>query len=701
MLKIWHTVFYKRNNSSGRRYFDLERGVSMEVISQSSEKAPDTAESSRADEELKKRDEQIVKEKKENHELPSALKKDVETILMNFFRYEGKPKEFAAALRENSLCNVPDVLQRFPSVKNTIEERLKESGSSLDKLIALLKESEDGFDRQGFDKLIKETDDLLNNHEKIKSLDNLFSPETLALLEQGVKFSPFKALRCINTILDCKTEDEFQKQVQKKYLSIAASLLLAGDTLGYSIKEVRKDQYFEKKTEVEDLLKNINGIEERKRYKIQQDIDDRERDVVYPLVVKFIFSRDAELRQKTLNSLSAYCVNGEDKDRNWLRLCCNSLCVYKNESNNNFSNTIQNIERLNYLQHDLRYVLKIWKAEGDLDLEDFLDRFKQLIDKQGFEGKIQSENFDFDKCAPVWNHNFYGDEDSEKAKIKMKNYAADNIEVMLRLENKNPGICKKLAKVYGIRNYARYKDSMLEEQYVTQNEQGRYGIVLNPYDDHNGAFSHMASILERLSEQLKERGVKLRIVEAHGKAGIAKRLLKLDQLYGRNNKIECAVIGAHGAIDHMVFGKTPVTPGDFGLPNNNVPKFGLKEKIKRFLLSDQNEKTVDHNRGADGVFEQQDLNGPGVERIKSFFVDFPSIVLASCSTGKEGGVGQDISGRFKAEVLAPTQDASLNNIYVEQEEKGKLHLRIAFTDKNLKPIETIRYEKGKKKPLKK
>jgi hypothetical protein len=462
--------------------------------------------------------------------------------------------------------------------------------------------------------------------------------------------------------------------------------------------EISMAQSFVRKVETEEVYKSDESTREIRYQKCSDQIGEDVQTVLLSLVSHFI-QIDPDLRQKTFDLVGDYCKNS--KDQNWSRLLLNQMCIYKIKDETKFTDLAQNVERVNLGFHEIKSLVDIWKKSGNADLDEFLNRFKQIIEKQGSAKNLKSENFDFKRCASVWEQNFYSIPDQKERETKMKAYAADNIKTMLGLENYAPGMCKKLTQLYGIRNYARYSPTMLEKQYDSRDKGGRYGIVLNPYDDHNGAFSNKKQVLEHLADQLKMQEVKLRIVEAGGKSGIAKRLLKLDEKYGEYNKIECAVIGAHGAIDHMVFGKVGVLPQDFGLGNQPVESLSLKDKIKRFLFEEGNIEPIALNkRGTNQIFKRTDLEGSGVGKIKRFFVDFPSVLLASCSTGKKGGVGQELSREFNAEVSAPLEDSVLKDIIVETDSNGRISLRGESTNAKLQPIQTIRYGKGEKQSLK-
>ncbi len=712
MLKMWHNVFYKRNNSSRRKYFDLERGgVTPDMMGPLPKviiETPPELELKNVPEHGKHQKKEMAKKKESGAELSVELKKDVENILQVFLIYEKSPNEFAVSLKKNKLCNLLDVLQKYPSVANFVEVRLEESGKNLEDLVELIKQSEQGFDRQKFNEVCNEIYNLgIGSANDRNSLAGLYSEETVRLFEQGLQFSPHRSLVCIDIVLKLKPRNEREREAQQKYYALAAEKILTGGSLEVIRGEITAAQSFLRKAEIEDIYKSSRSVAEIRNEKVKSRLHEDVDNAILPLVQKFITKNVNGERQKTFDLMGQYCV--KSKDSEWSRILLNQMCIYNLNDETRFIELVQSMDKFSVGFYEIKALVESWDLFGDAEAVDFLARLKSVLDKQKTHTKLEAKNFDFEKCLPKWEQNFYSDPDPEKPdpekrkEERIKRYVALNVKTMLDLENETPGICKHLARTSGIRNYGRYTPAMLTEQYKNEKEQKRYGIVLYPYDDHNGAFSVGPEILDDLSGALKAKKVLLRVVEAGGKSGIAKRLLTLDQKYGEHNKIECAVIGAHGAVHSMVFGKTDVLPEDLSLGSPSFKDMGLKEKIKRFFFEEKNiEPTKLSERGKNQVFRQLDLEGEGARKIKKFFVDFPSVLLASCSTGKENGVGQDLSRTFGAEISAPLEDSVLRKIIVDQDENGRIHLHGKSTNPDTgKPIETIKYIKGKKKPLSK
>ena len=70
--------------------------------------------------------------------------------------------------------------------------------------------------------------------------------------------------------------------------------------------------------------------------------------------------------------------------------------------------------------------------------------------------------------------------------------------------------------------------------------------------------------------------------------------------------------------------------------------------------------------------------GGRAQRAGQFFVDNPTIILSSCSTGAEGGIGQELSKRFGAKVIAPKEPTSMAEIHASKN-RGQNEFRFNAT----------------------
>ena len=145
------------------------------------------------------------------------------------------------------------------------------------------------------------------------------------------------------------------------------------------------------------------------------------------------------------------------------------------------------------------------------------------------------------------------------------------------------------------------------------------------------------SAFNELYKQL-EPGYTLRVLEADSKFDIGRKLVNLRRRYPQH-KISFAVIGGHGTKDSIKFG-------------------GNDEKHSLYV---------------------EDFIGKG--RIREFFEENPSIVLISCSTGVEGGIGQELSQVMGANVLAPKTPTNIHTLRSEVKD-SRISLKAEFQDRD-------------------
>ncbi|OGH95235.1 MAG: hypothetical protein A2538_01370 [Candidatus Magasanikbacteria bacterium RIFOXYD2_FULL_41_14] len=238
--------------------------------------------------------------------------------------------------------------------------------------------------------------------------------------------------------------------------------------------------------------------------------------------------------------------------------------------------------------------------------------------------------------------------DWKRGNLKDKRRAVgENFEMYIELELEHPGITASLTKDCGIVNFGRYPKDILISQFRQLQEKEKfdrpYGVVVFPKDDHNGAFSTDAWRFGKLKQQIqsnkdsngKDIPYELRFFEADSKVDLVRYLIKLGKWFP-SHKISFAIIGGHGEKDGIHFGK-----GD--------------------LLVD-------------------DLSGKSSGRLGDFFESNPSIVLASCSTGQSGGIGEKISRVLGAHVSAPNKPTGVENYIISTDENGQIHLDAKFSD---------------------
>ena len=53
-------------------------------------------------------------------------------------------------------------------------------------------------------------------------------------------------------------------------------------------------------------------------------------------------------------------------------------------------------------------------------------------------------------------------------------------------------------------------------------------------------------------------------------------------------------------------------------------------------------------------------------------------MLLSCSTGEEGGIGQEISNKYDTDVVAPKKPFTHEDLHVSFEDDGKIKLDVTY-----------------------
>ena len=193
---------------------------------------------------------------------------------------------------------------------------------------------------------------------------------------------------------------------------------------------------------------------------------------------------------------------------------------------------------------------------------------------------------------------------------------------------------------------------MLAQKRDFEDRKKPYGIIINPVNDWNGAFSTRYSTWLDLHQQLERAGYALRVAECGSKIEIARRLIGFDRRYSEKHKISFAFIGGHGT--------------------ESTIKFGGGKSIN--------------------ILHIEDLAGRGVKRSSKFFEDYPTIVLISCSTGADKGIGEKLSETLGARVVAPDRPTNINRIKVMVSRKG-LYFDVEYREEESKKV----FSEGKKR----
>lgn len=225
-----------------------------------------------------------------------------------------------------------------------------------------------------------------------------------------------------------------------------------------------------------------------------------------------------------------------------------------------------------------------------------------------------------------------------------------NLGRLREIEKIESGASQFLYKEFGICDFGRYPLEVLVDMVRNYNNKEKpYGLVIFPRDDHNGAFYGGLDSFKNLYGQLNGEFL-LRIVECENKTDIARSLLKLDKLYSSDDdsgqKISLLILGGHG--------------------EKNSIEFGGKDKKHKLHIDD--------------------LAGSGVRKTNKFFIENPTFILNSCSTGVQKGIGQELSEIFKAKVIAPKIPVPLPKLKAIKNENGNFEFDAEFIGQDSKML---------------
>lgn len=211
-----------------------------------------------------------------------------------------------------------------------------------------------------------------------------------------------------------------------------------------------------------------------------------------------------------------------------------------------------------------------------------------------------------------------------------------NIASIVSLEQERPGISSILNSEFGINNFGRYpKDMLIAQNDSREKTDLPYGTVIYPYSDNNGDFYNDIKVFEKLFKQIKGK-YEIRIFEVRSPLEMVSALNASRKKFG---KISFAIIGGHGEADAIAFG----------------------ESTRETLL-------------------QKQVATNGASALSLAFVEKPSIVLVSCSTGQLGGIGKEIS-KLGARVVGPEGISNIVDISAKLN-AGRVELNARYYDPN-------------------
>lgn len=294
--------------------------------------------------------------------------------------------------------------------------------------------------------------------------------------------------------------------------------------------------------------------------------------------------------------------------------------------------------------------------------------------------KIRGFGLNANEILKVWSYNFFKDDPGVNRMYP--EFIANNFEIMQRLEKERQGICIVLYREFGIHNFSRYPFRALVDQYDNKDRNLPYGVVIYPHTDKNGGFSNDVSSLDEVYKDLLGAKTAMRIYEAGSKVGVARRLVSVNKKYGEKNKISFAILGGHGEPDSMELGHSIEKDQDeYELVSHTLSKYDLG---------------ANSPKGLRGRFAKKDPKGATISELKTWFIDKPSIVLVSCSTGADAGIGNEIY-EMGADVIAPRFPAHLDRLAAGKRTNGTLWFSVHFIDPDdeYKPEEIYRHFRQK------
>ncbi len=266
--------------------------------------------------------------------------------------------------------------------------------------------------------------------------------------------------------------------------------------------------------------------------------------------------------------------------------------------------------------------------ESSFTSDDLLSEWDENAEGPGIVGSVRNENREF--CKHLFQDIGLNPEEFLSAvngscKEGEKNvFLRKNARAALEVAAERPEAVKILSGTFGIQTYGRYPTQLLIDQYDNlNNTEGPYGIIMYPRADHNGAFFNETekTVLTDFAHDNKAASYQVRVFEAGSRIDVAKKLLTANKLYGDKHKISYAIIGGHGSIDSIDLGDSRKI--------GNIASLTIGEI----------------------------LEGKGTVRaVHGFFVEKPTFVFNSCSTGGDFGIAEVFADKMtQADVIAPTR----------------------------------------------
>jgi hypothetical protein len=186
---------------------------------------------------------------------------------------------------------------------------------------------------------------------------------------------------------------------------------------------------------------------------------------------------------------------------------------------------------------------------------------------------------------------------------------------------------KLLNRRFGIEYFGRYSKAQLEDMGNKVANGKPVLLAVFSKDDPPGAFYRVGGQLESLMKYYN-----VVIVEVNSDTEVYSRIREMSGAYG---KIDTMLIAGHGSPEKIMLGKPPSGPA-------------------------RDEDTLDL------------MDGSKLASVRQYFVDKPTVILESCSTGKdEKSIGALLSRIWGARLFAPTVPSSESKYELEKDGKIK------------------------------
>lgn len=157
----------------------------------------------------------------------------------------------------------------------------------------------------------------------------------------------------------------------------------------------------------------------------------------------------------------------------------------------------------------------------------------------------------------------YGYRPPKPGRMSFYQYEEECLRRMLSLEGQEPGICRTLYDLFGIRNYARFSEGMLLRQYHgrTREYAERVYFIEATSDDGSATYNSVPKI-EKAMAELEAQGVGAVLVEVSTHREL-KKFARLARMAGWG-PVRFILSDSHGDFNDIILGEQPLDCDDAG-----------------------------------------------------------------------------------------------------------------------------------------